>query len=101
MKMPLVSEQHSRHAMFVEPGEIVEALRDGELDKDGNPYDHVKKGQRYRIDTMYAAPYGIGCTLRRLDGTVMDNYPYRGYVFRKYSVRDGNPTITHYFKKVD
>lgn len=55
-------------------GDLVEAIRDGGHDKLGQPWQRPKRGRIYRLASVYATWYGLGCTLVGLDPK-----PYAGY----------------------
>lgn len=80
---------------FIMPGETIIAVANGGRDANGLPKDVPIAGHRYVVHEFYIAPYGVGVVLNNVDGTPLDNYPYRGYVFAK--IRSGEI----YFKKDD
>lgn len=92
---------------FIEPGDVVICMRDGTRDPDGLPKDVPLEGHRYIVHSFYLAPYGMGVVLNNLDGTPLDNYPYRGYKFGKPSLEADRwgtrqrAVITVLFKKDD
>ena len=92
---------------FCEEGDVVEALRDGQRDPKGLPKDVPIKGERYRVVRFYIAGYGVGVVLANMDESIMDCYPYKGYVYAKMEIVDaGIPGMsitnnTFYFKKVE
>lgn len=86
--------------LFILPGDTVIALQDGKRDPKGLPQEVPLAGHRYVVHSFYAAPYGMGVVLNNVDGTPLDNYPYRGYIFTMLGTRsDPQPRI--YFKKDD
>lgn len=72
----------------VMPGRYVVAIRDGEGDPTGLPAERPKRGHIYRVERVYAAPYGHGVQLAGLDPS-----PYAGYFLR----RKGRLGTKHYF----
>lgn len=78
---------------MIQPGDIVEATRDGGRDPQGFPLQYPRKGRIYKILSIYRAPYGLGCTLAG-----MSAYPYNGYLLH---VQRGGLPLGWYFRKAD
>jgi hypothetical protein len=84
---------------FIMPGDTIICTADGGRDDCGRPVDVPLAGHRYIVDSFYIAPYGMGVVLSNVDGTPLDNYPYRGYVFISICVRyDRAFEMKAYFK---
>lgn len=78
---------------MIQPGDVVVATRDGGHDREGLPFMRPSAGKTYRITSIYAMNYGLGCTLAG-----MDPRPYRGYFLH---VRGKSGRAGWYFAKLD
>lgn len=80
---------------MIRKGDVVEAIRDGGVDRNYLPEIIPEKSKLYRVTSVYDAKYGLGCTLKGLDPR-----PYKGYLlFVLPGIKFAEPGW--YFRKVD